>query len=85
MIHAVALLTESRLSIADVAYRMEYSSPQSFGRHVRNSMGITAGELRDSGDVDRLLNDYVSNFIAPFRSRFRTFHPLESGVTFGHT
>lgn len=85
MIHAVALLTESRLSIADVAYRMEYSSPQSFGRHVRNSMGITAGELRDSGDVDRLLNDYISNFIAPFRSRFRTFHPLESGVTFGHT
>ena len=32
--------------MADVAYRLEYSSPQSFGRHLRAMLGVTALEFR---------------------------------------
>ena len=40
-------------SIADVANALEYSSPQSFGRHVQTVLGMTAGEFRRQYDADR--------------------------------
>ena len=46
LLHAAHLLEAPGRSIADVAYRLEYSSPQSFGRHVRAMLGITSLEFR---------------------------------------
>ena len=39
LLHAAYLFETAGLSVADVAYRLEYSSPQSFGRHLRAMLG----------------------------------------------
>ena len=44
LLYAAALLEIPGFSVADAAYRLEYSSPQSFGRHVRAILGATASE-----------------------------------------
>lgn len=80
LIHAAALLEVDRLSIADVAYRLDYSSPQSFGRHVRAVAGMTAGEFRRRYTVATAVADYVMRLIVPFRAALRTFHPLDHWV-----
>lgn len=80
LIHAAALLEVERLSISDVAYRLDYSSPQSFGRHVRAVSGMTAGEFRRRYTVSTAITDYVSRLIVPFRAALRTFHPLDHWV-----
>ena len=46
LLHAAYLFESAGLSVADVAYRLEYSSPQSFGRHLRAMLGVTALEFR---------------------------------------
>ena len=46
LLHAAFLFETAGLSVADVSYRLEYSSPQSFGRHLRAMLGLTALEFR---------------------------------------
>lgn len=85
LVYAAALFETSGFSIGDVAYRLEYSSPQSLGRHLRAVSGLTANEFRRRFTFTKALDDYVSRYITPFRGAFRTFHPLETGVAdFGH-
>ena len=81
LVYAAGLLASPGLSIADVAYRLEYSSPQSFSRHLRTALGVTAGEFRKRYAFDAALEDFISRLIVPFRQRFRTFHPLPIGVS----
>lgn len=80
LVHAAALLEVNGLSITDVAYRLEYSSPQSFGRHIRTVVGLTAGEFRARYTLNVALEDYTKQLIVPFRAVFRTFHPLDNWV-----
>ncbi|NIR00029.1 MAG: helix-turn-helix domain-containing protein [Gemmatimonadales bacterium] len=80
LVHAAGLLDARGLSIADVAYRLEYSSPQSFGRHLRTVLGMTAGEFRRRYPFSVALDEFISRLIVPFQPRFRTFRPLEQGV-----
>ncbi len=82
LLYAAALLEVPALSIADVAYRLQYSSPQSFGRHLRTVLGITASDFRVRYRFDIALDDFVERLIVPFRGRFSTFHPLDQGVGF---
>jgi AraC-like DNA-binding protein len=85
LVYAAALFETSGFSIGDVAYRLEYSSPQSLGRHLRAVTGLTANEFRRRYPFANALDDYVTRLIIPFRSSFRTFHPLQTGVAdFGH-
>ena len=81
LLYAAGLLSAPGLSIADVAYRLEYSSPQSFGRHLRSVFGITAAAFRQRHDLDSALGDFVARLIVPYRPTFQTFHPLNYGVT----
>lgn len=81
LVYASGLLESPGLSIADVAYRLEYSSPQSFSRHLRTALGVSAGEFRKRYAFDVALDDFVSRLIVPFRQKFRTFHPLPIGVS----
>ena len=80
IVYAAALFEVPGFSIADVAYRLQYSSPQSFGRHLRAVVGTTAGEFRIRYSFEVALDDFVRRLIAPFRSILRTFHPLDPGV-----
>ncbi|MDJ0766950.1 MAG: helix-turn-helix transcriptional regulator [Myxococcota bacterium] len=87
IVYAAALLEEPGLSLADVAYRLQYSSPQSFGRHLRTVLGTTASEFRTRYPFDLALDEFLERLVVPFRTTFRTFHPLDQqGVgILGHT
>lgn len=76
LLHAAALFETPGMSIADVSYRLEYSSPQSFGRHVRAVVGMTAGEFRRRCTFDAAVQDFIRRMIVPFRAVFRSFRPL---------
>jgi AraC-like DNA-binding protein len=80
ILYAAALFEVPGLSVADVAYRLQYSSPQSFGRHLSTVMGTTAGEFRTRFPFETALEDFVRRLIDPYSSTFRTFHPLDPGV-----
>ena len=79
LVFAAALLEAPGRSVADVAYRLEFSTPQSFGRHLRNLLGVTAGEFRRRFPFPVALEDYVTRLVTPFRAAFRTFQPFNVG------
>jgi AraC-like DNA-binding protein len=78
LLYVAGLLETRGLSIADVVYRMEYSSPQSFGRHLRALTGLTASEYRRRVPLDRALERFREDLIDPYRAVLRVFHPLET-------
>jgi AraC-like DNA-binding protein len=76
LLHAAHLFEGGGLSIADVANRLDYSSPQSFGRHLRCLLGVTAGEFRRRLPFPAALARFRSTLVTPYRDRLRAFHPL---------
>ena len=79
LLHAALLFEITGLSVADVAYRLEYSSPQSFGRHLRSMLGITASEFRTRFPFTAALDRFVDRMVRPYLPIWRGFHPLASG------
>lgn len=86
IMYAAALFEERGYTIADVAYRLDYSSPQSFGRHLRAVLGLTATAFRQRYTLSDTIDDFCDRLIVPFRATFRTFHPFNHHgmTTFGH-
>ncbi len=85
LLYAAGLLASPGFTITDIAYRLEYSSPQSFGRHLRSLLGITAADFRRRYPFDVALTDFVARLIEPYRETFRTFRPLHHRVAdLGH-
>ena len=80
LLHASYLFEASGLSVADVSYRLEYSSPQSFGRHLRAMLGVTALEFRRRFPFAVALGRFVELLIVPYVPIWRTFHPLAAGA-----
>jgi len=80
LLYAAAFLEVPGLSLTDVAYRLQYSSPQSFGRHLRSLLGTTASEFRARYTFEFALDDFLGRMIVPFQQTFSTFHPLDQGV-----
>ena len=76
LLHAAYLFGASGLSVADVAYRLEYSSPQSFGRHLRAMLGVTALEFRRRFPFAVALERFVELMVEPYREVWREFHPV---------
>ena len=92
LLHASYLFEAAGLSVADVSYRLEYSSPQSFGRHLRAMLGLTAMEFRRRFPFPRALSRFVDVMISPYVNVWQTFHPVAAGswdgpvnVSAGHT
>src|SRR6266581_2990102 len=79
LLHASFLFQNPGLSVSDVAYRMDYSSPQSFGRHLRAVLGVTAGEFRRRFPFEVALARYIDLLIIPYREALRAFHPFNAG------
>jgi AraC-like DNA-binding protein len=80
LLHAAYLFEAGGLSVADVSYRLEYSSPQSFGRHLRAMLGVTAIEFRRRFPFPVALARFVELMVLPYTETWRTFHPLEAGA-----
>lgn len=76
LIRAARLFENPGLSISDVANHLDYSSPQSFGRHVRTVLRITAGEFRCTYDGERMLDRFRRELIQPNVELLRRLHPL---------
>ena len=73
---AARLFENPGLSVANVANHLDYSSPQSFGRHVRTLLGVTAVHFREQYDGERMLERFQQDLVRPYRDVLRTFTPL---------
>src|SRR5215211_80312 len=79
LLHAAFLFETAGLSVAAVAFRLEYSSPQSFGRHLRAMLGLTASEFRRRFPFASALARFVELMVSPYISIWREFHPIAAG------
>jgi AraC-like DNA-binding protein len=73
---AARLFENSGLSVANVANHLDYSSPQSFGRHVRTVMRLTAVQFRERYDGEGMLQRFREELILPHLATLRSFTPL---------
>jgi AraC-like DNA-binding protein len=76
LVRAARLFENPGFSVADVANHLAHSSPQSFGRHVRTYLGISAGEFRQSYDGTRMMRRFRDELVRPYQSRLRRLSPL---------
>jgi hypothetical protein len=58
------------------ANSLDYSSPQSFGRHVRTLLDLTAVEFRQRYDGDEMLRHFRATLVAPYIDALRHLRPL---------
>lgn len=71
-----AYLDSPTVSIADVAYKLEYSSPQSLGRNIRLILGVSGVEFRKQG-FESTSQDYVKDLIRKHLETFVRFDPFQ--------
>jgi AraC-like DNA-binding protein len=76
LVRAARLFENSGFSIANVANHLDYSSPQSFGRHVRTLLHITAGEFRERYDCASMFARFRTDLIVPYTEELRALRPL---------
>ncbi len=75
LIRAAKLFENPGLSIATVANYLDYSSPQSFGRHVRTIMRVSPVVFRQSYDGAGMLQYFRSELVSPYVAILREFRP----------
>src|SRR5512141_1631110 len=75
LIRAAKLFENPGLSVASVANYLDYSSPQSFGRHVRTMMKISPVYFRERYDGFGMLQYFREELIVPYVDILRTFKP----------
>lgn len=76
LVRAARLFENPGLSVAAVANALEYSSPQSFGRHVRTMLRLTAVQFRERYDGEGMLRRFREDLVLPFLPALRAFAPL---------
>jgi AraC-like DNA-binding protein len=75
LIRAARLFENPGLSVARVANHLDYSSPQSFGRHVRTIMKMSPVRFRGTYDGQGMLQYFRTELILPYVETLRTFRP----------
>ena len=73
LIAAARLLENPGLSIASAANHLEYSSPQSFGRHIRMWLGMTGAEFRRRYDGMGMLGRFRDELVLPHADTWHRF------------
>ena len=76
LVRAAHLFENPGLSVASVANVLDYSSPQSFGRHVRTMLHVTAVDFRRKYTGRRMLDHFREELIIPYLLTLRVFAPL---------
>jgi AraC-like DNA-binding protein len=76
LVRAARLFENSGFSVANIANHMDYSSPQSFGRHVRTTLGLTASEFRSRYDCLGMFDRFRQDLILPYEQALRSLRPL---------
>lgn len=75
LIRAARLFENPGLSVASVANYLDYSSPQSFGRHVRTIMKMSPVIFRQTYDGAGMLQYFRSELVLPYMEVLRSFRP----------
>ena len=78
LVRAAQLFENPGLSVASVANYLDYSSPQSFGRHVRGMLQMTGVEFRQRYDGDGMLQRFRDEVVLPYLAILRAFTPLSA-------
>lgn len=78
LVRAAALLENPGYSITQVAFLLEYSSPQSFSRHVTSLLRIGAAEFRRRFTGKTMLEHMRQTLVKPYRTQLLTFDPFSS-------
>lgn len=76
LLRAARLFEDPGHSIADVANALDYSSPQSFSRHIRTLLHVTAGEFRRSFTGEKMLARFIEELVRPHAEALRRLRPL---------
>ena len=74
LIYAARYFEDETATCGLVAYRLDYSSPQSFNRHVKARLGVLASEFRGIG-FEEMLTRFMTTLIEPYRGRLPHFSP----------
>lgn len=83
LLFAAALLEQPIISAAQAARRLNYSSPQSFMRHVRDQLGVSAGEFRERYSFDALAHHVAFHTLSRHKETIRWFRPLGTVISDG--
>jgi len=75
LIRAARLFENPGLSVASVANYLNYSSPQSFGRHVRTVMKMSPVVFRETYDGTGMLQYFRSELVLPYAEILKAFKP----------
>jgi AraC-like DNA-binding protein len=81
LVRAARLFENPGFSVSNVANHLDYSSPQSFGRHVRTIMRMTAVEFRDQYDGEGMLQYFRETLVLPHLDRLRNLRPSSPSWT----
>ena len=76
LIYAAGVLEIPGVSAVQAARRLHYSSPQSFGRHVREQLGVSASEFREKYSFEVMANHFATRLVLRHRDTLRWFEPL---------
>ena len=76
LVRAARLFENTGFSIANVANHLDYSSPQSFGRHVRTVLHISSGDFRARYDGAGMFERFRVEMIVPYIAVLRQLRPL---------
>jgi AraC-like DNA-binding protein len=75
LIRAARLFENPGFSVARVANHLDYSSPQSFGRHVRTMMKMSPVKFRTTFDGQGMLQLFRTELVLPYVEVLSTFRP----------
>lgn len=76
LLRAARLFEDAGHSIADVSNALDFSSPQSFGRHIVTFLGISAGEFRRTHTAERMLERFLAELVVPHTGALRKLRAL---------
>jgi AraC-like DNA-binding protein len=76
LLRAARLFEDPGHSIADVANALDYSSPQSFSRHIKTLLRVTAGDFRRTFTGETMLQRFMDELVRPHRDALRALRPL---------
>jgi len=76
LVRAARLLENPGLSLAGASNQLLYSSAQSFGRHVKGMLGVTAGQFRRQHDGRTMLLRFRDELLRPYHDALLDLRPL---------
>ena len=78
LVRAARLLESPGVSITQAAFQMEFSSPQSFSRHLHSVLHMGSLDFRQRHTGASMLEEFRAVFVLPHRDALLRFDPLSS-------